>query len=149
MAKIDKSKTVPTPTQYRHDLEKLAKTLRAAIELAAKAFPPEYQIRRGKDSWFGEKLKLHLKETEKAINWTGKHVRKASRRHSRARIEAVDSAILLLKKYGKRRPGCSRVGPLHELARKLLGNDQADLFDYFKRRLELLTLFELANRTVG
>ena len=39
-AKIDKAKSVPTPAQYKRDLQKLAKTLQDAIDLAAKANLP-------------------------------------------------------------------------------------------------------------
>jgi hypothetical protein len=55
-----KIKSIRTPAQYREDLEKLATTLRRAINLAPKAFPIEYQIRRDNDkvSWIrGEDLK--------------------------------------------------------------------------------------------
>lgn len=130
--------TVRTPRQHREDLEKLAKKLRSAIELAAKAFPPEYQIRRGKDSWFvGEELKRLLDETARAIDWTRERVRKGSPRRSEARMTAVNCACSLLEKYGKE-PGRSRVGPWEKLGRKLLGNDQADLFDYFEQSFPYL-----------
>jgi hypothetical protein len=139
-AKIDKFKSVRTPAQYRSLLQKLAKRLRADIELAAKAFPPEYQIRQGKDSWIGEELKRHLKVTEDAIDWISKRVRKGSPRVSEARIMAVDDAYLLLKRYGKR-PTRYRDGDWHKLARVLFGNEQADLFEYLGQRLPHLIRF--------
>ena len=108
-AKMDKLKSIPTAAQYKRDLQKLAKKLQGAIDLAAKAIPPEYelQLRRGKDSWIGEELKLHLKKTERAINWISERVRKGSPRVSNARIMAVDAAYILLRKYGRLPP---RVG---------------------------------------
>jgi hypothetical protein len=135
-----KTKVVRTPAQYKKDLQKLAKRLRADIELAAKAFPLEYQIRRGKDSWIGEELKRSLKETEHAINWTSERVGKGSPRPSRARIVAIDNAYSLLKRYGKR-PTRYREGSWHKLARALLRDEQADLFDLLERRLVHLSHF--------
>ena len=125
-----------TAAQYKYDLKRLAKRLRVDIELAAKAFPLEYQIRRGKDSriWIAEELQRHLAETEQAIEWTSKRVRKGSPLPSWARIVAIDNAYRLLKKYGKK-PTRSRDGLWHKLARVLLGKEQADLFDLLKRRL--------------
>jgi hypothetical protein len=124
-----------TAAQYKKDLQKLAKRLRADIELAAKAFPLEYQIRRGKDSriWIAEELQRHLQETEQAIKWTSQRVRKGSPRPSWARIVAIDNAYRLLKRYGKK-PTRSRDGHWHKLARVLFGKEQADLFDLLKRR---------------
>jgi hypothetical protein len=109
-AKLDKPGSVRTPAQYRRDLQKLAKRLQAGIELAAKAFPLDYQARLGSVSWIREDLKRHLKETEKAINWTGERVRKGSPRVSHARNAAVDDAYLLLKRAGKK-PTRSRETP--------------------------------------
>jgi len=135
-AKIDKAKSVPTPAQYKRDLQKLAKTLQGAIDLAAKAISPEYeyQLRRRKISWIGEPLKLHLKETELAINWIGSRVRKGSPRVSNARTIAADAAYILLRRYGRSptRVG-GREGRTHKLAKVLFGNEDADLFDYLKR----------------
>jgi hypothetical protein len=135
-SKIDKAKSVPTPAQYKRDLQKLAKALQGAIDLAAKAIPPEYeyQLRQRKVSSFGEQLKFHLKETELAINWFSKCVRKGSPRLSNARIAAADAAYILLRKYGRlpTRVG-GREGRWHKLAKVLFGNEDADLFDYLKR----------------
>jgi hypothetical protein len=135
-ATMDKFKSVPTPAQYKRDLQKLAQMFQDAIDLAGKAIPPEYelQLRRGKDSWIGEELKPHLKKTEQAINWVSERVRKGSPRVSNARIMAVDAAYILLRKYGRLPPRVGgREGRWHRLARVLLGNEQADLFDYLKR----------------
>ena len=139
-AKIDKAKSVPTPAQYKRDLQKLAKTLQDAIDLAAKAISPEYdcQLRRRKDSWIGEELKLDLKKTEQAINWTSERVRKGSPRVALVRIAAVDSAYFLLGRYGKKPPGLSKEGPWHSLAEALLGKD-SDLFPILRWRLGVLT----------
>jgi hypothetical protein len=135
-AQMDKFKSVPTPAQYKKNLLKLAKTLQDAIDLAGKAIPPKYelQLRRSKDSWIGEELKLHLKKTEQAINWISKGVRKGSPRLSYARIAAADAAYILLRKYGRSptRVG-GREGRTHKLAKVLFGNEDADLFDYLKR----------------
>jgi hypothetical protein len=131
-----------TAAQYKKDLQNLAKRLRADIELAAKAFPLEYQIRRGKDSriWIAEELSRHLAETEQAIKWTSQRVRKGSPRPNWARIVAIDNAYRLLKKYGKKTTR-SRDGLWHKLARVLLRNEQADLFDLLKRREEYQSNF--------
>src|SRR5262249_33275865 len=43
-ANIDKWKSVRTAAQYRRPLQNLAKTLRRAIDLTAKAIPPEYLL---------------------------------------------------------------------------------------------------------
>jgi hypothetical protein len=129
--------SVRTPVQHMILLRRLAKRLRADIDLAAKAIPPEYQIRRGKDSWIAEELKRHLAETEQAINCNSKRVRKGSKRLSHARSVPVDEAYSLLKRYSKR-PGYSREGPWITLARVLFGNEQADLFDYLKRSFPYL-----------
>jgi hypothetical protein len=83
-----------------------------------------------------EELKRHLIETEQAINWTSKRVRKGSPPQSYARIVAVDNAYLLLRRYGKK-PTLYRYGRWNDLAKELLGK-QADLFDYLKPRLERL-----------
>ena len=133
-ARMDKLKSVPTAAQYKKNLLKLAKTLQDASELACKAFPPEYQIPRGKDSWIREHLKRHLEETERVINSISKVVRKGSPRLSYARIAAVDAAYVLLRKYGRSptRVG-GREGRWHKLAKVLFGNEDADLFDYLKR----------------
>jgi hypothetical protein len=147
-----KLKSVRTPAQHKEDLQKLAKTLRTAVNLAPKAFPLEYQIRRGKDSWIGEHLKRHLEETEQAINWTSERVRKGSPRVAFARIQAVDSAYLLLKRYGKRLPGLSHEGPWHKLAKTLLGKDESDATDLFKIlkwRLGVLTSVLTLIRATG
>jgi hypothetical protein len=133
--KLDKPKAVRTSGQYKILLERLKNRLRADIELAAEAIPLEYQILRGKDSWIAEELKRLLKETEQAVDWNKKRARKASRPLSYARIAAVDAAYLLLRRYGKR-PTRSREGDWINLARVLFGNEQADLFDYLKPRLE-------------
>jgi hypothetical protein len=110
-----KIKSVKTLAQYRADLRKLASKLRPAVELAAKAFPPEYQIRQSKNSWtVGEELKRHLKETEQAIDWTNKRV---TPRFSWADVTAVDDAYWLLKKYGKKPRGVSHEGPWQNLAK--------------------------------
>ena len=126
-ARMDKLKSVPTAAQYKKNLLKLAKTLQDAIELTGKAFPPEYQIPRGKDSWIREHLKRHLEETERVINSISKVVRKA-------RIAAADAAYILLRQYGRSptRVG-GREGRTHKLAKVLFGNEDADLFDYLKR----------------
>jgi hypothetical protein len=134
-AKLDKPKAVRTPAQYSKHLETLARRLRADIKLAAKAIPLEYQIRRGKDSWIAEQLKRHLKETERAIDWNSKRVEKASPRLSYARVEAVNGAYLLLKKYSSKRLTLYRC---HKLARVLLQNEQADLYKYLKPRIARL-----------
>ena len=133
-ATIDKFKSVPTAAQYKKNLLKLAKTLQDAIELTGKAFPPEYQIPRGKDSWIREHLKRHLEETERVINSISKVVRKGSPRLSYARIAAADAAYILLRQYGRSptRVG-GREGRWHKLAKVLFGNEDADLFDYLKR----------------
>jgi len=131
-----------TAAQYKNDLQRLAKRLRVDIELAAKAFPLEYQIRRGKDSriWIAEELQRHLAETEQAIEWTSKRVREGSPRPSWARIVAIDNAYRLLKKYGKK-PTRSRDGLWHTLVRVLFGDEQADLFDLLERRKEYQSNF--------
>jgi len=131
-----------TAAQYKKDLQKLAKRLRTDIELAAKAFPLEYQIRRGKDSriWIEEELKRLLEETERAIKWTSQHVRKGSPRPSWERIVAVYNAYRLLRKYGKK-PTRSREGIWHRLAKVLLRKEQADLFDLLKPREAYLRNF--------
>jgi len=131
-----------TAAQYKNDLQRLAKRLRVDIELAAKAFPLEYQIRRGKDSriWIAEELQRHLAETEQAIEWTSNRVREGSPRPSWARIVAIDNAYRLLKKYGKK-PTRSRDGLWHTLARVLFGDEQADLFDLLERRKEYQSNF--------
>jgi hypothetical protein len=132
-AKIDK---FPPPTlgQHKKDLQNLTTTLQRAIKLAAKAFPPEYQIRRGKDSWIGEELDRCLRETEQAIDWVSKRV-KGSPTRGVARTTAVDDAIILLKRYGKR-PTLYRV---HKLAKLLLGNERADLRKYLKPQLAVIS----------
>ena len=137
-----KTKVVRTPAQYKKDLKKLAKRLRADIELAAKAFPLEYQIRRGKDSriWVEEELKRLLEETEQAIKWTSQRVRKGSPRPSWARIVAIDNAYRLLRRYGKK-PTRSRDGLWHKLATVLFRDERADLFDLLKRREEYQSNF--------
>ena len=133
-ARMDKLKSVPTAAQYKKNLLKLAKTLQDAIELTGKAFPPEYQIPRGKDSWIREHLKRHLEETERVINSISKVVRKGLPRLSYARIAAADAAYILLRQYGRSptRVG-GREGRMHKLAKVLFGNEDADLFDYLKR----------------
>jgi hypothetical protein len=133
-AKIDEFKSVRTPGQHKEDLQNLPTTLQRAIKLAAKAFPPEYQIRRGKDSWIGEELERHLRETEQAIDWVSKRV-KGSPTRGQARTAAVGDAIILLKRYG-RRPTLYRV---HKLAKMLLGNERADLRKYLRPQLVALS----------
>jgi hypothetical protein len=137
-AKADKGKLVRTAAQYRRPLQNLAKTLQRAINLAAKAIPPEYLMEPDtRQRWIGdpltEALKRQLKETEQVIIWNDKRVRKGSQRVKLARTAAVDSAFLLLRKYGKK-PTLGRDGHWHKLARVLLGKTQADLFDDLKRR---------------
>lgn len=137
-AKIDKGKLVRTPAQYKKNLRQLAKTLHRAIDLAAKAIPPEYQMQPDKDSWFGDELKIYLKKTERAIDWINKSVKKGSPRLSLARRAAVDSAYVLLRKYGRRPPTRGREGRWLKLAGVLFGNEQADLFDYLDRSFPYL-----------
>jgi len=132
-----KIKPVRTAAQHKKELKKLANALRRAIKLAG-AFPPEYQIWRGKDSWIAKALERQLKETEQAINWTSERVRKGSPRVALVRIAAVDSAYFLLGRYGKRPPGLSKEGPWHSLAEALLGKD-SDLFPILRWRLGVLT----------
>jgi len=109
-AKMDKWKFPPTPAQYKKNLQKLAQTLQSAIDLAAKAIPPEYelQLRRGKKLWFEEQLKLHLDETEQAINWISERVRKGSPRLSNARTIAVDAAYIFAQEVRRTIAGTHR-----------------------------------------
>lgn len=147
-----KIKSIRTPARHKELLKQLAKRLQADIKLAAKAMPLDYQIRRGKDAWIAEELKRHLKETEQAINWTSERVRKGSPRVSQARIAAVDSAYLLLRRYRKRPPGLTREGPWHKLATALLGKDETDapdLFKVLKWRLGVLTSVLTSIRATG
>ena len=107
-AKADKGKLVRTAAQYRRPLQNLAKTLQQAINLTAKAIPPEYLMEPDtRQRWIGdpltEALKRQLKETEQVIIWNDKRVRKGSQRVKLARTAAVDSAFLLLTKYSEKR----------------------------------------------
>jgi hypothetical protein len=137
-AKIDKGKLERTAAQYRRPLQNLAKTPQRAINLTAKAIPPEYLLepdarQRWIENPFTEALKRHLKETEQIIIWNDKRVRKGSQRVKLARTAAVDSAFWLLRRYDKR-PTRSREGDWHKLAGVLLGKEEADLFRDLKRR---------------
>jgi hypothetical protein len=78
-------------------------------------------------------LKSYLKEIEVVTDYVAKNaVKKGAPRYNEVRADAVGRAHELLTKYRKR-PGLSRVGPWHELAGVLLGDRDADLFDYMKK----------------
>jgi hypothetical protein len=128
-------KSGSTPGEQRKLLQKLAKTLRVAIDLSV-------QMKRGPISWRPsarswdsrvEFLKRYRKEIEEEVDCLDKHeVKKGAPRQSIARMVAVSQAYQLLEKYGDR-PTRYRDGPWHELARVLFGNEQADLFDYIEQ----------------
>jgi hypothetical protein len=122
-----------TPAEKRKLLQKLAKTLRVAIDLADQLGP--WDIWDLPISFLDippiEDLKSHLKQIEAASDYITKNlVRKGAPRYNDARAAA--KAHLLLTKYS-RRPGRSREGPWHELARALFRDRNADLFDYMNK----------------
>jgi hypothetical protein len=134
-AKIDKGILVQTAAQYKIPLRNLATTLQRAINLTAKAIPPDYKMdpdngQRWIGDPFGEALKRQLKETEQVIIWNNKRAKKGSQRVKHARTAAVDSAFLLLRKYG----GKLTRERWRKLAGILLGKEEADLFKDLKRR---------------
>jgi hypothetical protein len=135
-AKIDKSGL--TPAKRGKLFQELTKTLQRAIDLATRARYEEYTPRRTPWDSRIDDLKCFLQETKLAADYVSKfEVSKGAPRRSNTRIAAVWQAHILLEKYGKRPPGFSREGPWLKLARVLLGNQQADLFDYMQTRHKL------------
>jgi hypothetical protein len=135
-ARVEKSEQAAA--EQRKLLQQLAKTLRRAIKLAGQARREEYKPRPTPWDSRIDGLKCFLMETENAADYCSRfEVSKGAPRRSNTRIAAVWQAYILLEKYGKRPPGFSREGPWHKLARVLLGNQQADLFDYMQTRHKL------------
>jgi hypothetical protein len=100
-AQLDKSG--PTSSEQRKRLQKLAKTLRVAIDLAW--VNPLWRLRV-------EALNSFRKEVGGEADYVGKYeVKKGAPSKSGARMVAVRQAYLLLVKYGSKQPGRSREGP--------------------------------------
>jgi len=121
-----------TPAEQRKHLQKLAKTLRAAIDLADQLGPY--------DLWWDEPehlfwsrmrdLERLVKEIEAVADCIGKNMRKGAPKYNHLRYAAVERAYMLLTKYSKQRPTRYREGHWHQLAKVLFGDQRADLFDY-------------------
>jgi hypothetical protein len=119
-----------SPAEKRELLQKLAKTLRGAVNLVDQLDARDWWDLPGDliPERLGD-LKTCLKEIEAVADAAQTAVKKGAPRYNDARADAVGRAHQLLTKYSKR-PGCSRVGPWHDLARVLIGDDGAELFDY-------------------
>jgi hypothetical protein len=120
-AERDKSKL--SRAEERKLFEKLAKTLRTAIDITI-----QLQLYDVRDPW--------VAATEDRLKWiddtTYPSPQKGGPRKKSARIYAVWWAHGLLERYGNRPPTRDRLGKWHELARALFGNEEADLFDYLE-----------------
>jgi hypothetical protein len=122
-------KSGPPLAEQRKLRQKLAKTLRVAVDLAVQMSPGMRCVTRSRVEF----LRKFGKEIEEEGDYFDKHVvKKGAPPERAARMVAVSQAYLLLKEYGGR-PTRYREGPWHALARVLFGNEQADLFDYIER----------------
>jgi hypothetical protein len=121
-----------TPAKHKKLLQNLATTLRRAVKLAARERQELGTPRRTPWDSRIDDLKRWLKETEKEADNVSKYeIGKGAPRRDTARTAAVLQACNLLEKYGSP-PTLYHDGPWHDLAKILLGNDRADLFDYMK-----------------
>jgi len=119
---IDDEKSKQSVANRKKLIEKLAKTLRTAIDITN-------QLGRVNDPWVVA-TKGRLREIEHY--WIRACARKGGPRKKHSRRYAVQRARWLLEKYGNRPPTRDRLGKWHELARVLFGNEEADLFDYIE-----------------
>ena len=110
---------------------------RRSINLATQARYEQYPARRTPWDSRIDELTRFLQETNRAAEYVNRfELGKGAPRHSSPSAAAVWQAYILLEGYSKP-PGLTQGGKWQELARILLGNENADLIGYMQIHREL------------